>query len=73
MDEGREAEGRCEVSENDLRLMIEALKERVEQLESEVEDLRDEVAFCNFVPCAECGVVFRDRDAYGQHVCEGRQ
>jgi hypothetical protein len=43
----------------------------------ECEPLRsDEIDFDllkNLTPCDECGIVFKDKDAYGEHLCGGRQ
>lgn len=50
---------------------IAALETRCTELEDEVSTLKNETM--HFVACDECGVVFKDRDAWGEHLCNGKQ
>lgn len=47
---------------------------RIVKLEQRT-DIPDDVLefLCRLRACEGCGIVFRDSDAYGEHLCHGRQ
>lgn len=50
---------------------IENLEVRCQALGEKLSELKE--AFDTLRSCSGCGIVFLDRDAYGEHVCGGKQ
>lgn len=58
---------------NDFASAIVKLRKRVEEMDDRLPPDNVLEFLRKLTPCSDCGVVFVDQDAHGEHVCAGRQ